>query len=187
MVHLFADVGQVEVRRERTGQRDRRGGVRGAQQPGRGVRVLSDAEPDLLHEVEEVPALLAGQGLAEQGRQPSNIRPERSVHLGCRVHTQILPQSGAPQGRVTVGRRPVRRALDPDRRRVGDVHLAVGAVLHAQHGRRVGEQRRVTGRTGTGRDRHAMKVFGALGEGPSWLVLVGASGGVLHVAVGPQP
>ena len=31
-----------------------------------------------------------------------------------------------------------------------------------------------------------MKVFGALGEGPSWLVLVGASGGVLHVAVGPN-
>ncbi len=46
-------------------------------------RLGADQGADLLDEVEQRLALLAGQGLAEQRAEPADVGPQRGVGAGC--------------------------------------------------------------------------------------------------------
>jgi hypothetical protein len=78
-VHLLGDVGQVEVRGEGAGQLGAGGDVHRGQPVGGRPGVLADQRADLLDQVEQRRALLAGEGLAEQLADPPDVRAKGGV------------------------------------------------------------------------------------------------------------
>lgn len=81
-VHLFGDVGQVEVGGE--GAHQLGGGLQlgAAQQLGGGFAVLAGEAADLLDEFEELRALLPYQGLAEQVAQSADVGTQFGARRG---------------------------------------------------------------------------------------------------------
>jgi hypothetical protein len=72
-VHLLDDVGQVEVGGEGTGEHDAGRHVQPGQPVRGGAPVDPHQSPDLLDEVEQRPALLPGEGVAEQRAEPADV------------------------------------------------------------------------------------------------------------------
>ncbi|MGX1301481.1 hypothetical protein RKD35_002969 [Streptomyces albogriseolus] len=81
-VHLFGDVGQVEVGGEGAHQLGGRLQLGAAQQLGGGLAVLAGEAADLLDEVEEFRALLPYQGLAEEVAQSADVGTQFGARRG---------------------------------------------------------------------------------------------------------
>ncbi len=84
-VHLFGDVGQVEVGGEGADQFGRGGRFDAAQQFGGGLAVGAAEQADPLDQAEQFGALLADQGLVEEVREVPEVRPQGGV-VGTGVH-----------------------------------------------------------------------------------------------------
>jgi hypothetical protein len=69
----------VEVGGEGAGELRTGGDVHRGEALRGGLGVGADQGPDLLDEVEQGWPLLAGEGLAEQGAEPADVRPQRGV------------------------------------------------------------------------------------------------------------
>ena len=97
---LLGHIGQVEIDRERPGQAGGHDQVGGGQQLRRGLRIRPDEGAHLLHEVEEVLALLADEGVTEEVPEGADMAPQPGVG----GHGAIVPigVSGRFRGRRTV-------------------------------------------------------------------------------------
>ena len=84
---LLGHVGEIEVGRERPDEVDRRGEVELLEEGGQeivGLGVALDPHrlgmaPDLLDQVEQLFAVLSGEGLTELGSEPANVGPQGLV------------------------------------------------------------------------------------------------------------
>ena len=81
-VDLLGDVDEVEVGRERAHEPRRVDRVEQGEDAGRGVAVGAHEGPDLLDELEELVALLADEGLAQQGPQRADVPAQAGVEAG---------------------------------------------------------------------------------------------------------
>lgn len=75
-MHLFGDVGQVEVGPERADQPDRRHEIEVLDLPQVGQVAVLDLGTDALDKVEQLLSLVADQRLAEQRRDQPDIGPD---------------------------------------------------------------------------------------------------------------
>ncbi len=81
-VHLFGDVGKVEVGGERADQLGRGLQLGAAQQLGGGLAVLAGEAADLLDQFEEFRAFLPDEGLPEEITQPADVGTQLAAGRG---------------------------------------------------------------------------------------------------------
>ena len=147
-VDLLGDVGQVEVGGEGADQLGRGLQVGAAEQLGGGLAVLAGEGADLLDEVEELGALLADEGLAQQVAQAADVGAQlgvgRSWWSGRRHCSQVRllavlklvregtrrrPRGGAASAPWHPGRIRADRAVRPTPRIGVHADAQVGGLL----------------------------------------------------------
>ena len=86
---LLGDVGEVEVRRERPAQSDGRTQVDALQASGGRRGVDADEAAYVLHELEQLGALLTDQGLTEVVAETPDVRTQTVVRVGVQLAARI--------------------------------------------------------------------------------------------------